>query len=94
MMINFEPAEPLSIIVHRDKAYSMGRGLVDKLKAGCLLRISTRGGRGGAKVWCLLVHAEASLSPTGGRVKSCCLLIEIVWADGQVLNLCLAQITF
>jgi len=22
-MINFEPAEPLSIIVHRDKAYSM-----------------------------------------------------------------------
>jgi GTP-binding protein LepA len=32
VMINGEPAEPLACIVHKDKAYSMGRGLVDKLK--------------------------------------------------------------
>ena len=31
-MINGEPAEPLACIVHKDKAYAMGRGLVDKLK--------------------------------------------------------------
>ena len=32
VMINGEPAEPLACIVHKDKAYAMGRGLVDKLK--------------------------------------------------------------
>ena len=33
-MINGEPAEPLACICHRDKSYTMGRGLVDALKAG------------------------------------------------------------
>mmetsp|Transcript_35466 Transcript_35466/g.87157 ORF Transcript_35466/g.87157 Transcript_35466/m.87157 type:complete len:722 (-) Transcript_35466:268-2433(-) len=32
VMINYEPAEPLSIITHRTKSYNIGRGLVDKLK--------------------------------------------------------------
>jgi len=32
VMINSEQAEPLATIVHRDKAYTIGRGLVDKLK--------------------------------------------------------------
>lgn len=30
--INQEPAEPLSIVVHRDMAQTIGRGLVTKLK--------------------------------------------------------------
>ncbi len=32
MMINAEPVDALSTIVHRDKAYEMGRRLVKKLK--------------------------------------------------------------
>ncbi len=32
VLINSEPADPLSAICHRDKAYSVGRKLVDKLK--------------------------------------------------------------
>ena len=33
VMINGEPAEPLACICHREKSYTMGRGLVDALKA-------------------------------------------------------------
>ena len=32
VLINAERADPLTTIVHRDKAYSVGRGLVEKLK--------------------------------------------------------------
>ena len=32
VLINQAPAEPLAVITHRDKAYSIGRQLVDKLK--------------------------------------------------------------
>ena len=32
VLINQEPADPLAVITHRDKAYSIGRQLVDKLK--------------------------------------------------------------
>jgi len=32
VLINQEPADPLSVITHRDKAYGIGRQLVDKLK--------------------------------------------------------------
>jgi translation elongation factor EF-4 len=32
VQLNGEPVEPLSLIVHRDNAYRMGRGLVKRLK--------------------------------------------------------------
>ena len=32
VLINQEPADPLAVITHRDRAYSIGRQLVDKLK--------------------------------------------------------------
>lgn len=32
MQLNGDPVEPLSLIVHRDNAYRMGRGLVKRLK--------------------------------------------------------------
>ncbi|MEO0532786.1 MAG: translation elongation factor 4 [Cyanobacteria bacterium P01_A01_bin.123] len=32
VMINSDPVDPLATIVHRDKAYNVGRGLVEKLK--------------------------------------------------------------
>ena len=32
VLINQEPADPLAVITHRDKAYGVGRQLVDKLK--------------------------------------------------------------
>ena len=32
VLINYEKADPLTTIVHRDKAYGVGKGLVEKLK--------------------------------------------------------------
>ena len=32
MMINGEPVDALSFICHTDKAYNMGKSMVDKLK--------------------------------------------------------------
>jgi GTP-binding protein LepA len=32
LMINGEPCDPLATIVHRDKAYTVGRALTEKLK--------------------------------------------------------------
>ena len=56
------------------------------LKPSAVNTRSTWGPVGGAKAWCLLIYAEASLSLTGGRAKAWCLLIH---ADASVsLSLC------